>query len=343
MNLEQLPNWNFAYGKPSGTGEIRQLPEDFIVEETLAFEPSGSGEHVFLQIQKTGENTEFVARQLARFANVRQRDIGYAGLKDRHAVTTQWFSVWLPKGEEPNWQEFETPSIQILQVTRHARKLKRGVLANNCFEITIKNWQGDKIKTLEQLSAMQTHGVPNYYGTQRFGHNGQNVVKAIAMFAGEKVGREQRSLYLSAVRSFLFNEILATRIEKNCWNQGLEGDVLMIDSSHSCFAVQELDDELRARLTQNLLHPTGALFGSGVVRINTKSLELEQQIFEKYPDLTAGLLKFDVESARRALRVRAANLTWEFIDEKTVVLKFNLPAGSYATAVLREIITLVHK
>jgi tRNA pseudouridine13 synthase len=340
MNLQQLPNWNFAYGSPSGTGEIRHLPQDFIVEETLAFEPSESGEHIFLQIQKTGENTEFVARQLARFANVRQRDIGYAGLKDRHAVTTQWFSVWLPKGEEPNWQDFSTSSIQVLHVTRHARKLKRGVLANNRFEITVKNWCGDRTKTLEQLTNLQTHGVPNYYGSQRFGHNGQNVMKAVSMFSGEKVGREQRSLYLSAARSFLFNEILAARIEQNNWNQGLEGDVLMIDGSHSCFAAEEIDDELRSRLAQNLLHPTGALFGSGVARISTKSLELEQQIFEKYPDLTKGLLNFDVENARRALRVQAANLTWKFIDEKTLVLKFNLPAGSYATSVLREIIAM---
>ncbi|MDD2864589.1 MAG: tRNA pseudouridine(13) synthase TruD [Methylococcales bacterium] len=340
MNLQQLPPWNYAYGSPSGTGEIRHLPEDFIVEETLAFEPSGSGEHIFLQIQKTGENTEFVARQLARFAGVRQRDIGYAGLKDRHAVTTQWFSVWLPKGDEPNWQDFSTPSIQILLVTRHARKLKRGVLANNRFEITVKNWQGDKEKTIEQLTQLQRHGVPNYYGSQRFGHGGQNVMKAAAMFAGEKVGREQRSLYLSAARSFLFNEILATRIEQNCWNQGLAGDVLMIDGSHSCFAAEEIDDDLRARLTQNLLHPTGALFGSGVTRISAKALELEQTVFEKYPDLTAGLLKFDVENARRALRIQAANLMWEFKDTQTLVLKFNLPAGSYATAVLREIIAL---
>lgn len=340
MKLEKLPDWAYAYGSPSGIGDIRVLPEDFIVEETLAFEPSTNGEHVFLQIQKTGENTEFIARQLARFANVRQRDIGYAGLKDRHAVTTQWFSVWLPKKDEPNWQDFSTPTIKMLQVIRHAKKLKRGVLANNRFEITVKNWQGDETRTLEQLTTIKNHGVPNYYGSQRFGHEGRNIMKAVAMFAGEKVEREQRSLYLSATRSFLFNEILASRIEKNNWHKGLAGDVLMIDGSHSCFAVSEIDAALYERLTQNLLHPTGALFGSGAARISTKALELEQQIFEKYPDLTAGLLRFDLENARRALRVQVANLKWEFKDKQTLVLKFNLPAGSYATAVLREIVTL---
>lgn len=338
MNFENLPNWAYAYGSPSGQGEIRVLPQDFIVEETLAFEPSGSGEHVFLQIQKIGENTEFVARQLARFANVRQRDIGFAGLKDRHAVTTQWFSIWLPKGEEPNWQDFSTENVKVLTVTRHARKLKRGVLANNRFEITVKNWRGDKTKTIEQLTALKTHGVPNYYGSQRFGHNGQNVNKAMAMFQGEKVGREQRSLYLSAARSFLFNQILATRIEQNNWHSGLNGDILMIDGSHSCFACETLDADICTRLTNNLLHPTGVLFGKGQSKISGEALAVEQQVLQHYSDLTAGLIAFGVENDRRALRVQAANLEWEFLDLQTLILKFNLPAGSYATAVLREII-----
>jgi tRNA pseudouridine13 synthase len=333
-----IPEWAFAYGSPTGQGDIRTLPEDFIVEETLAFEPSGSGEHIFLQIQKTGENTEYVARQLARFANVRQRDIGFAGMKDRHAITTQWFSVWLPKGDEPNWESFETDGFKILSVTRHARKLKRGALANNRFELTIRQWQGDKTKTIEQLTAIKNHGVPNYYGSQRFGNGGQNVVKALAMFEGAKVGREQRSLYLSATRSFLFNHILSARIEHESWANGLNGDVVMIDGSHSCFACETIDDDIHARLTQNALHPTGALFGKGESRLTGEALVLEQNELELFPELTKGLIAFGLENDRRALRVNVANLTWEF-DDTILKLKFNLPAGSYATAVLREIIT----
>jgi tRNA pseudouridine13 synthase len=334
-----IPEWALAYGSPSGKGVIRTFPEDFIVEETLAFEPSGSGEHIFLQIQKTGENTEYVARQLARFANVRQRDIGFAGMKDRHAITTQWFSVWLPKGDEPDWQNFETDSFKILSVTRHARKLKRGALSNNRFELSIREWQGDKIKTIEQLTAIKNHGVPNYYGSQRFGNGGQNVVKALAMFDGAKVGREQRSLYLSAVRSFLFNHILSARIEHESWTTGLDGDVLMIDGSHSCFACESMDDEIRARLEQNALHSTGALFGKGESRLAGGALVLEQNELERFPELTKGLIVFGLESDRRALRVNVANLSWEFNDD-ILKLKFNLPAGSYATAVLREIIKI---
>ena len=333
-----LPIWAYAYGSPAGQGIIRTLPEDFIVEETLAFEPSSSGEHIFLQVQKTGENTEYVARQLARFANVRQRDIGFAGMKDRHAITTQWFSVWLPKGDEPIWQDFETDGFTILSSTRHARKLKRGALANNRFELTIRQWQGDNVKAIEQLTAIKNHGVPNYYGSQRFGHGGQNVAKALAMFQGMKVGREQRSLYLSAARSFLFNHILAARITQNTWSQGLNGDVLMIDGSNSCFACDEIDDDIGTRLTQNALHPTAALFGKGESRVSSEALVLEKSVFEKYTELKKGLIAFGVENARRALRVNVSNLTWQFGDDDTLRLQFNLPAGSYATAVLREII-----
>ncbi len=333
-----LPIWAHAYDSPIGKGIIRTLPEDFIVEETLAFEPSGSGEHIFLQIQKTGENTEYVARQLARFANVRQRDIGFAGMKDRHAITTQWFSVWLPKGDEPNWQNFEADGFKILSITRHARKLKRGALANNRFELTIREWHGDKTKTIEQLTAIKNHGVPNYYGSQRFGNGGQNVVKALAMFEGAKIGREQRSLYLSAARSFLFNHILSGRIEHESWATGLNGDVFMIDGSHSCFSCETMDDDIRERLAQNTLHPTGALFGKGELRSTALAREFEQNVFEKYNELTKGLIAFGLESDHRALRVNVSNLMWEF-DGDILKLKFNLPAGSYATSVLREIIT----
>ncbi len=224
----EIPVWPYVYGSPSGTGIIRSLPEDFIVKENLAFEPSGEGEHAFLQIEKTGENTEYVARQLARFANVRPRDVGFAGLKDRHAVTTQWFSVWLPGKADPDWTQFETDSIKVLHAVRHARKLKRGVLSGNSFKLIIRDWQGDKDKTIRQLEAMKANGMANYYGFQRFGHEGQNVNKALAMFSGVKAGREQRSLYLSAARSYLFNRILACRVSGDIWNQAVAGDILYV-------------------------------------------------------------------------------------------------------------------
>ena len=157
-----LPIWPYVYGSPSGQGVIRQHPADFQVTEQLSFEPSGDGEHVFLHIQKTGENTDYVARQLARIAQVRQRDIGYAGIKDRHAVTTQWFSVWLPGLKpDPDWSGLNSEQLTILHTVRHARKLKRGVLAANHFKLRIRQWQGDRAATLQQLDCIKTQGIPN--------------------------------------------------------------------------------------------------------------------------------------------------------------------------------------
>lgn len=332
-NIE-IPIWPYVYGQPSGVGHIRTQPTDFIVTENLAFEPSGVGEHAFLRIEKTGENTEYVARQLARFSNVRQRDVSFAGLKDRHAVAKQWFSVWLPGKADPDWSAFSTDTIKVLSSVRHARKLKRGVLSGNQFTLIIRDWQGDQEKTLAQLNAIKTHGIANYYGSQRFGHEGQNVQKAFAMFNGAKVGREQRSLYLSAVRSFLFNHILANRVRQNLWDQAIAGDTLQFDASHSCFKVDVLDDDIIRRVTAHELHPTGMLWGKG----EAIAIELEQSVFAAYAELTQGLIACGVEQDRRALRVNVSDLHWQYLDATALGLSFTLPAGSYATAVLRELI-----
>jgi tRNA pseudouridine13 synthase len=337
MNIE-LPNWPYVYGTPASVGNIRSVPEDFVVVENLSFEPSGTGEHAFLQIQKIGENTEFVARQLARFADVRQRDIGYAGLKDRHAVTTQWFSVWLPGKADPDWAQLESAPIKVLQVIRHARKLKRGVLSGNRFKILVRDWQGDKAQTERQLQAMKIHGIANYYGPQRFGHDGHNVNKALAMFQGGKVGREQRSLYLSAARSFLFNQLLAARVADASWDQAQADAVYMFDGSHSSFKSELPDADIVRRLADNAIHPTGLLWGLAkpVLALNTQ----EQAIIDSYPDLAQGLCAFGVELNRRALRINVPDLQWQFVGENALELMFSLPAGCYATALLREIITL---
>lgn len=336
MSAIELPVWAYLYGSPSAQGKIRTVPEDFVVTEHLSFEPSGAGEHVFLFIEKTGENTDYVARQLAKFANVRQRDISYAGLKDRHAVTTQWFSVWLPGKADPDWSQFETESIKVLHSVRHARKLKRGVLSGNSFKLIIRDWQGDKIKIEQQLTVIKTEGIANYYGEQRFGHAGHNVNKALALFQGAKIGREQRSIYLSAARSYLFNEILAQRVLMQTWNQALAGDSYVFDLGHSYFTEPQVTDEISRRLAAKEIHPTGILWGKG----NAALLPVEQAIIANNQELADGLIANGLEQDRRALRIKVADLDWQFIDETTLSLSFTLPAGSYATSVLREIINL---
>jgi tRNA pseudouridine13 synthase len=340
MQTIEIPIWPYVYGQPSGLGKIRSVPEDFRVKENLAFEPSGAGEHVFLQIEKTGENTDYVARQLARFANVRQRDVSFAGLKDRHAVTTQWFSVWLPGKANPDWTQFEADSMKVLHTVRHARKLKRGVLSGNSFKLIIRDWQGDKDKTIQQLEGMKANGIANYYGSQRFGNEGQNVNKALAMFQGAKVGREQRSLYLSAARSYLFNQILAYRVIRKSWNQPVAGDTYMFDLSHSCFKSELPDAEIIRRLAAKEIHPTGALWGRGEAGVSADTLSIEQGIIDAYPGLAQGLITCAVDQDRRTLRVNVQDLNWQFVNDTTLALGFTLPAGSYATSILREIIEL---
>lgn len=333
-----LPIWPYAYGGPSAPGDIKTFPDDFIVEEFLSFTPEGGGEHVFLHIEKVGENTEYVARLLARHAGVRQRDVSYAGMKDRHGRTRQWFSVWLPGKEDLDWSGVETENLKILETVRHARKLKRGVLAGNRFTLVVRNWQGDRDVAEQQLRQIQQHGFPNYFGEQRFGHQGRNIEKALAMFQGEKVKREQRSIYLSAARSYLFNLILAERVTARSWNKALPGDVFKLNQTNSHFHAEVVDQDLIERLETGDIHPTGALWGKGDAGVTGEALVLEQGIVEAYPALADGLLKADLEADRRALRVMPENLVWEFQVDGVLRLSFGLPAGSYATGLLREIV-----
>ncbi|MDQ7089641.1 MAG: tRNA pseudouridine(13) synthase TruD [Methylococcales bacterium] len=331
--LLTLPQWSYAYGSPASTGVIKTQPDDFIVEEQLPFEADGTGEHVFVQIQKQGENTDYVARVLARVAKVRQRDIGVAGLKDRHGLTTQWFSVWLPGKATPDWSEVETETIKVLQSTRHTRKLKRGVLTGNQFQLLIRDFSGDREACQRQLNQIKMLGFPNYFGSQRFGLQGKNIDTVLALFAGtRKIKRPQRGIYLSAARSYLFNQILSHRVENNSWDSALEDDILMFADSNSYFKVTALDDELKQRISQGILHPTGCLYGKGEVLAN------EMNLLTPYDALTTGLVKFDLESDRRVLRVIPQNLQWQFLTPEQLQLRFFLPAGGYATALLREII-----
>ena len=331
--LTTLPQWATAYGSPLATGNIKTQVDDFIVEEQLPFQADGVGEHAFIQIQKQGENTDYIARSLARIANVRQRDIGFAGLKDRHGLTTQWFSVWLPGKADPDWSEIVTDHIKVLQSTRHSRKLKRGVLTGNQFHLLIRNFSGDSQYCEQQLEKIKVHGFPNYFGKQRFGLQGQNINTALALFAGiRKIKRQQRGIYLSAARSFLFNQVLTHRVKQMTWDQVLNDDILMFADSKSYFKAEIVDDELRKRVNNGILHPTGGLYGKGEMLAN------ELIIIESYHELTSGLLKFDLKSDRRVLRVIPQNLQWNFLNPQQLRLSFFLPAGSYATALLREII-----
>jgi tRNA pseudouridine13 synthase len=326
-----------AYGGPLAKGLIRQRMEDFIVDEISSIEFTGEGEHVCLHIRKRGLNTEDIARQLARLAGVKSRDVSFAGMKDRHAVTTQWFSVYLPTTVEPDWQLLDSDEVQVLEVVRNARKLRRGTLAGNRFRISVREFDVDAVLLDARLQRIAEQGVPNYFGSQRFGRAGSNLEHALEMFAGRRVRREQRSHYLSAARSMLFNKVLSERVRAGNWNRLLDGEVCMLAGSRGFFTTDAVDAELDQRLLGNDIHPSGPLWGKGELASQNRAYELETQALDGFSEWCEGLEKAGLKMERRSLRLIVEDLQWQYAD-KTLVLSFSLPAGCFATAVLREIV-----
>lgn len=328
----------FGHGAPPARGLLRVTADDFQVDEDLGFEPSGDGEHVLLQIRKRDANTDWVAKRIVRLADVKSMAVSFAGLKDRRAVATQWFSVQLPGRQEPDWAALNDDQIEVLSSARHHRKLRRGALRGNCFTLVVRHLEGDVEAVEQRLSAIGAQGVPAYFGEQRFGREGGNVERAREMFAGRRVPRHQRSLLLSSVRSWLFNRVLAVRVDRGDWNHLLAGDVAMLDGSHSVFAVPELDGDLRARCERMDLHPTGPLWGRGDLATCGEVLALEQDALAGDEDLCRGLEAAGLEQQRRALRQPVRELRWQWLDPTALKLTFFLERGCYATSVMRELL-----
>ena len=318
---------------------FKQNPEDFIVDEVLPFELSGSGEHAWLHVRKQGENTEWVAKELARIANVRKRNVGFAGLKDRNAVTTQWFSVHLPGKPDPDWSVLESQNIHILETVRHAKKLKRGALKENQFKIVLRAVTGEESKFNQRCEEIVKNGVPNYFGKQRFGHGMGNLNAAEKMFAtDQRVPRHLKSIYLSAARSWIFNCILSKRITDGSWNQYLSGDAFMLNGKSACF-MDDASADINQRLDDGEIHPTGVMWGVGEQLAGKLTEELELGIVDRFEIFKKGLESFKVQRLRRALRVFPRAMQWRF-DNENCTLEFTLPSGSYATMVLRELLDL---
>jgi tRNA pseudouridine13 synthase len=333
--MTMLPSWQYLFGKPDITAVIRQTPGDFIVDEQLNFSPSGSGEHLLLQIEKCGQNTQYIARQLARLTGLRMRDISYAGLKDRHALTRQWFCFKWPIKQELAWQEWQIEDSRIVQVVRHFRKLRLGALKANHFQLTLT--QVSQPEALLARLALIKAGVPNYYGEQRFGRQGGNLALANSLFAGERIiDRTIRGLALSASRSFLFNTVLSARIEKGLFNQVLDGDILQLDGSGSVFPVEKADVVLQQRLMTGDVHPTAPLVGIAGVQVSQQAAELEAQALAPQQLWCQGLVDYRLQGARRSIRLVPQQLSAE-INGNSVTLRFSLPAGCFATSVLREL------
>lgn len=331
-----LPAWARSGGNPPLQGRIRQQAADFAVTEILDIDFSGDGEHDYLFVEKTGLNTEFVARALARHAGTPAKDTGYAGLKDRHAVTRQWFSVRRNPAGPADWQAFDLDGASILETCRHARKLKRGAHSHNRFRIVVATLSGDRDVAAARLSAVRTGGVPNYFGEQRFGRRAGNLELARALFAGRRLARDKRSIALSAARSFIFNDILNARVRDGNWAKALPGEALNLDGSNSYFIMADDDASIAGRLASGDVHPTAALWGRGAL---PEGAAYDRAGADRHSDLARGLESAGLAMARRATRMNVADLCWEF-DENQLVLEFRLRRGGFATALLRELVTL---
>lgn len=331
-----VPDWPRAHGTVPGRGLLRSRPEDFRVDEDLGLSPDGAGEHLLVQVRKTGANTAWVAGWLARAAGLKERDIGYAGLKDRHAVTSQWFSLPLGNRAEPDWPGH--PDIEILQTVRHGRKLRRGTLAGNRFVITLREVTAKPEALAARAESIRTRGVPDYFGPQRFGRGAANLGHAAAMFAGRRVRRHQRGLYLSAARSLLFNRVLAARVEQGSWDRLLPGEAVMLAGSRSFFIADTIEPELQQRLQAGDIHPSGPLWGRGELPSRDTAAALEHSVLEAEEAFRHGLELAGLRQERRALRLPVPDFRLEVTAPATVQCHFTLPAGSFATSVLRELI-----
>ncbi|MFC3123297.1 tRNA pseudouridine(13) synthase TruD [Agaribacter flavus] len=342
--------WAYLHGKPALTGTLKQTPQDFVVKEVLGFTPTNSGEHSFLWIKKTNLNTAYVAELLAKFCQVPLRNIGYAGRKDKRAETYQWFSVYHASRPKPDWNKFKQEDMEIVNRTFHDKKLKTGSLRGNTFSINIQLHQAPCETWLdERMKAISEQGVPNYFGQQRFGEmqtregnmvlNG-NLRLGERLLAGEAIkNRNKRSMVISALRSWLFNQMLSERIERGLFDCLLVGDVLQLSGSKSYFVCtkDEFSRNNQRRVDRDV-QLTASLWGQGKPLSRDDALVFESSVVNEYRILGDKLTELGLKQERRATVLYVKDLDYQ-VDSDILKLKFELPSGAFATSVIREIVS----
>ncbi|MDH5547102.1 MAG: tRNA pseudouridine(13) synthase TruD [Gammaproteobacteria bacterium] len=340
----RMDDYAQAWGEYCANGVFRSSPEDFVVTEELGFEPAGEGTHHWLLIEKRGVNTEWVVEKLSAFARVSPVDIGYAGLKDRHALTRQWFSINMLNRDQVAWDaidDFTQGQVKVLSATRHPKKLKIGQLRGNRFAIRIRECHYDRACMEDRLKQIALGGVPNYFGEQRFGREGDNVEKALRFLSGKQrtQNRKQRGLYISSLRSFLFNHILGQRVVCKNWNTAIDGDVMMLDGSNSFFKPTS-DENLSSRLAELDIHPSGLLYARGDRHVGGAAAQIESEVLAEFPEIATALDRVPkLNAERRSLRLAVRELEYELLENE-VTLRFFLQKGCFATSVLRELVQL---
>lgn len=336
-----MDQFSWLYGKPTCQGRIKAQPEHFVVKENLGFDFTGQGEHFMVKIRKTGENTKYVVNELAKACGVKSRDVSWAGLKDRHAVTEQWLSVHLPGKPDPDLTLFvaQHPGVEVLETTRHDKKLRPGDLMGNWFQLRLLELdRPDELSA--KLALIKRHGVPNYYGEQRFGHHGNNVVKARSWGNDEFRVRDKskRSFYLSAARSWLFNMVLSTRIEQGNVHSLMLGDCLQNRGEDNCFLAETMSPELQTCIDDGRVDITAPLVGDNALPTQADAEAFELAVIEQEPLLLKLIRDNRMRHERRPLLLKPQEMEWQF-EGNEAVLVFALPAGCFATSVVRELLT----
>ncbi|MBU2894317.1 tRNA pseudouridine(13) synthase TruD [Colwellia sp. D2M02] len=337
-----LPEHAYLHGKPQSSGLLRSEMSDFKVFEKLPFAPIGEGEHLFIKIRKTGANTVFVARELAKYFAVKEGLVSYAGLKDRFAITEQWFGVHVPGKQLYDLSDLAIEGVEVLEYQRHNKKLRTGALTGNNFELLLRNVTNvDAL--VDRWQSIISQGVPNYFGEQRFGIDGGNIARALSLFSGSKVkDKKKRGMYLSAARSYIFNSMINKRIEQSLFNEIVTGDVLMLAGTQSVFHVDTVDEAVKQRLQDKDVDITGPMWGAGELMTTNEALALEQSVAEQHIEFAQGLPRFGLKQERRRIRLTISDTDISVLstpDNQThVKVSFFLPAGCYATTVLRELL-----
>ncbi|MCB1616117.1 MAG: tRNA pseudouridine(13) synthase TruD [Pseudomonadales bacterium] len=286
-------------------------PEDFFVEEIPGFAFTGEGEHACVFIEKTNLNTMDVVQALARYAGVEPHAIGYCGLKDKNAQTRQWFSVCL-QASRVDFSSFSLEGAHVLETALHTRKLRRGDHRGNFFRICLRDVVGEKSVIEERLFLMGYRGVPNYFGEQRFGREGNNLVEAERLFARRrgKMRAFKQRMYVSAARAWLFNQILAERVRQGNWNILLEGEQV---------------------------EPQAPLWGRGRPGCAGPLFELENSVLQQWSSWCEWLEHCGLQQERRQTVLQPQQFSWAW-QSQDLLLSFSLSGGQFATSILRELL-----
>ena len=325
------------------SGRYKVEPEDFVVEEVAAYEPSGEGSHVWMWIEKRGLSTLDMLKEMGHQLGRHQKSFGIAGLKDAKSVSRQWVSMDL--GDEREADDLESDYFRVLNVSRHNNKLRLGHLKGNRFHIVLRGTRDGDLETAKlNLTELERVGVPNYFGEQRFGKRGANLGKGLEILRGDVVAAARRmprrvfGLVLSAVQSEVFNRVIAARLDRI--GKILPGDLATLHRNGATFVVENPDeDQLRADALE--LSPSGPMPGPEMMVPTGEPLDIELRVLqelgltgEEFNDLPFGLASGERKPLRMPVRETAARMV-----DNGLELSFNLPKGGYATSVLRELLT----